>query len=138
MDRTRQTTDMIDRQTLKDAYDAYLHGTDVGRLAAQLSVYPVDLQRCFDEMTAEREKRRQQPQGNTIVALTDRLFAQADRLSAVDVSNHDMIKAEVDRSQAIDNIAKTIIDSANLMLNATRLSAELNKAAVNLPHLLEW
>lgn len=137
MDSTRQTTDMIDRHTLKDAYDAYLHGTDTGRLAAQLSVYPVDLQRCFDEMTAEREKRRQQPQGNTITALTDKLFTQLDRLEAVDVSDHEMLKAEVERSRAVDDIAKTIIDSAGTMLTAARLSAELNKVAVELPHLLE-
>ena len=128
---------MIDRQTLMDAYDSYLRGTDVGRLAAQLSVYPVDLQQCFDRMSAEQERLRQHPQGNTINGLTNRLFEQLDRLSAVDVKDKDALRAEVDRSRAVDDIAKTIIDSAGTMLTAARMSAELNKVAVELPHLLE-
>jgi len=137
MDRTRCTTDMLDRATLNDAYDAYARGTEVGRLAAQLSVYPADLQRCFDKMSAERERMAAKPQGQTLGKLNDKLFEQLDRLSAIEVTDADALKAEVERTRAFEGLARTVIENANTVITAYRLKHDLEGETAAIPYMLE-
>ncbi|MBR2125816.1 MAG: hypothetical protein IJ943_03680 [Akkermansia sp.] len=138
MDATRRTTDMIDRQTLADAYDAYVRGMEVGRLAARLDVYPADLKAKFDEMTAERERRAKSPRANTMGRLQDALFAELDRLDAIDITDTDALKAEVERSKAVEGIARATIENVGVAIEATRLKAQYTQnATVTMPKLLE-
>ena len=138
MDATRRTTDMIDRQTLADAYDAYVRGMEVGRLAARLDVYPVDLKAKFDEMTAERERRAKSPRANTMGRLQDALFDELDRLGSLDLTDTDALKAEIERSKAVEGIARATIENVGVAIEATRLKAQYTQnATVTMPKLLE-
>ena len=138
MDATRRTTDMIDRQTLADAYEAYVHGMEVGRLAARLDVYPADLKAKFDEMTEERERRAKSPRANAMGRLQDALFAELDRLDAIDLTDTDALKAEVERSKAVEGIAHASIANVGIAIEATRLKAQYTQnATVTMPKLLE-
>ena len=138
MDATRRTTDMIDRQTLAEAYDAYVHGTEVGRLAARLDVYPADLQTKFDEMTAERKRRAESPRASTMGRLQDALFAELDRLDALDRSDTDALKAEIERSKDIEGISHAMIENVGVAIEATRLKAQyMQNATITMPKMLE-
>ena len=138
MDATRRTTDMIDRQTLADAYDAYVRGMEVGRLAARLDVYPADLKAKFDEMTEERERRAKSPRANTMGRLQDALFDELDRLDAIDITDTDALKAEIERSKAVEGIARATIENVGVAIEATRLKAQYTQnATVTMPKLLE-
>lgn len=138
MDATRRTTDMIDRQTLANAYDAYVHGMEVGRLAARLDVYPADLKAKFDEMTAERERRAKSQKANAMGRLQDALFDELDRLDAIDITDTDALKAEIERSKAVEGIARATIENVGVAIEATRLKAQYTQnATVTMPKLLE-
>lgn len=129
---------MIDRHTLADAYEAYAHGMEVGRLAARLDVYPSDLQAKFDEMTAERQKRAKSPRTNTLGRLQDALFDELDRLGALDLTDADALKAEIERSKAVEGIARATIENVGVAIEATRLKAQYTQSAtVTMPKLLE-
>lgn len=54
---------------------------------------------------------------NTLQALNDKLFAQLDRLDNRSLSG-DSLKEELERTDAIIDIGKTIISNADLMLRA--------------------
>ena len=138
MDATRRTTDMIDRQTLADAYEKYVRGTDVGRLAARLEVYPADLQTKFDAMTADRERRAKSPKANAMGRLQDALFDELDRLSSLDITDTDALKAEIERSKAVEGIARATIDNVGVAIEATRLRAQYTQnATITMPKLLD-
>ena len=138
MDATRRTTDMIDRQTLADAYDAYVRGMEVGRLAARLDVYPADLKAKFDEMTAERERRAKSQKTNAMGRLQDALFDELDRLGSLDLTDTDALKAEIERSKAVEGIARATIENVGVAIEATRLKAQYTQnATVTMPKLLE-
>lgn len=138
MDATRRTTDMIDRQTLADAYEAYVRGMEVGRLAAKLDVYPADLKAKFDEMTEERERRAKSPRANTMGRLQDALFDELDRLGSLDLTDTDALKAEIERSKAVEGIARATIENVGVAIEATRLKAQYTQnATVTMPKLLE-
>jgi hypothetical protein len=138
MDATRRTTDMIDRQTLADAYEKYVRGTDIGRLAARLEVYPADLQTKFDAMTADRERRAKSPKANAMGRLQDALFDELDRLSSLDITDTDALKAEIERSKAVEGIARATIDNVGVAIEATRLRAQYTQnATITMPKLLE-
>ncbi|MBR2683088.1 MAG: hypothetical protein IKE22_07485 [Atopobiaceae bacterium] len=138
MDATRRTTDMIDRQTLADAYDAYVHGMEVGRLAARLDVYPADLKAKFDEMTEERERRAKSQKTNAMGRLQDALFDELDRLGSLDLTDTDALKAEIERSKAVEGIARATIENVGVAIEATRLKAQYTQnATVTMPKLLE-
>lgn len=138
MDETRNTVDMLTRGTLGEAYEAYCHGMDVGRLAARLEVYPVELQRRFDEMDAERQRRATDQRASAMGRLQDVLFDELDRLNELDVGDTDTLKAEAERSRAIEGIAKTAIENVNVAIDATRLKAQLAQgAAIAVPRMLE-
>lgn len=138
VDPTRKTTDMIDRQTMADAYEAYAHGMEVGRLAARLEVYPAELQAKFDEMTAEKKRRAENPRASIMGRLQDALFDELDHLGSLDLSDADALKAEIDRSKAVEGIARSTIDNVGVAIEVTRLKAQLNQnATVTMPKMLE-
>lgn len=138
MDSTRSTVDAVDRKDMAEAYEAYTHGMEVGRLAARLGVYPAELQKKFDEMTAERQKRTENPRANVMGRLQDALFAELDRLGEIDLSDTEALKAEVERSRAVEGIAQVTIANVGVAIEATRLKAQYTQnATVAMPKMLE-
>lgn len=133
----QKATDSMSLAELKEAYEAYTHGEDVGRLAARYGVYPVDLQKRLDSMIAERDKVREQPQGHTMGHLHEALFAELAQLQSVDLSDTDALKAEIERSKAIEGIAHTIIDGARTVLDAQRMQAQVAGEVRQMPKMLE-
>jgi hypothetical protein len=84
------------------------------------------------------ETMQEARQANDLGRLTDALFAELDNLRAVDVTDGDAIAAEVSRAKAVEGIAKTVIENANTVLDATRMRAEYGKGAtVTMPKMLE-
>lgn len=73
---------------------------------------------------------------NDLKKLNDVLFAELERLSAVDVGNEDAVRLEISRSKAIEGIAKTTVDNARTILEATRIRAEYSRE-VRMPRMLE-
>lgn len=67
--------------------------------------------------------------------LNKHLFAQPDRLSNDELKG-DALKEEVARAGAVNEICKSVIENANLQLQATKLVAEyrgMKEGAENLP-----
>jgi len=60
---------------------------------------------------------------NTLLDLNDHLFEQLERLNDEDLSNEELDK-EIKRADAMKDIAKQIIDNANVVLKATELNLE--------------
>ena len=73
---------------------------------------------------------------NDLKKLNDVLFDELERLSAVDVGNEDAVRLEISRSKAIEGIAKTAVDNAKTILEATRIRAEYSRE-VRMPRMLE-
>lgn len=73
---------------------------------------------------------------NALGKLNDALFAELDRLSSVDIKDEDAVKLEISRSKAIEGIAKTTVDNAKTILDATRLRAEYGRTTP-MPKILE-
>ena len=84
---------------------------------------------------AENEQQKKTGQ-NALGRLNEVLFAELDRLSAVDIENEDAVKLEISRSKAIEGIAKTTVDNAKTVLDATRLKAEVGQQT-HMPKMLE-
>lgn len=137
MDSTRSTVEMLTADELRDCYEAYATGTEIGRLAARYGVYPAELQAAMDRISRERKARAESPRANTIGKLNDFLFEELGKLNAIDPHDKDALKAEVERSKAIEGIAKAVIDNANTVLDATRMRAQYTQASVELPRMLE-
>lgn len=75
---------------------------------------------------------------NTLGRLNEVLFAELERLNAVDVTDKDALQAEVERSKAVQGVAKEINISARSILETARMRAEWNTArAVQTPKMLE-
>lgn len=71
--------------------------------------------------------------------LNKHLFAQLDRLSDKDLKG-DALKDEVTRAGAVNEICKSVIENANLQLQATKLVAEyrgMKEGAENLPEAFQ-
>lgn len=62
----------------------------------------------------------------SLADLNDYLFAQMDALTNPDLTAEELDK-EIDRSKAIQGIAKTIIDGANVALQAQKHMDEYGK-----------
>lgn len=138
MDRTRSTVEDIDHKTMNDAYDAYSRGEDVGRLAARMNVYPVDLQREFDRIAAERERRASDPRAGAMGRMQDAMLDEIDRLAAMDATDQDAMRTEVERARAIEGIVRASIENIGMAVEVTRMRAQLSQGAnVTIPMLLE-
>lgn len=61
---------------------------------------------------------------NTLGRMTDMLFAELERLNALDAADGDALAAEVERSKAMQGMAKEINQSARSQLNAAQFRAE--------------
>lgn len=84
----------------------------------------------------ELEEAEVAEQNITLEQLNIELFAELHRLREVDASDPDALRAEVERSKAVEGISKTIIANANTMLDVTRLRAEYSKQ-VTVPKMLD-
>ena len=73
---------------------------------------------------------------NDLGRLNEVLFAELERLGSVDLENEDAVKLEISRSKAIEGIAKTTVDNARTILEATRLRAEFGRTTA-MPKMLE-
>lgn len=61
---------------------------------------------------------------NTLGRLNEVLFAELERLNEVDVADEAALRAEVERSKAVQGVAKEINASAKTVLDTARLRAE--------------
>lgn len=75
-------------------------------------------------------------QGNDLGRLNDALFAELENLRKVKVSDPDALKAEVERSRAVEGIAKVVISNAGTVLEATRMRAQLASGEITMPKML--
>lgn len=74
---------------------------------------------------------------NTLVDLNNYLFEQIEKLNDIDLKG-DNLKEEINRSKALTDISRTIIDNANTILSAKRLQADtLGRSGVTIPKMLE-
>jgi hypothetical protein len=60
---------------------------------------------------------------NTLSDLNNHLFAQLERLGEEDLSQEEL-KKEIERSKAINGVARNIIDNAKTTLEGVRLTYE--------------
>lgn len=58
---------------------------------------------------------------NTLLDLNNHLFAQLERLGDEELSQEDL-KMEMDRTKAINGVAKNIVDNAKTALEAAKFS----------------
>ena len=71
---------------------------------------------------------------NNLKELNDILFDQLRRLNSVSPENLD---TEIDRAEAITNVAKPVLAGATLVLEAQKLKAQYQGALDKLPNMLE-
>ena len=82
-------------------------------------------------------QRRKQLIKNSLGDLNNHLFAQLERLSDEELKGEAM-KDEILRAKAVTDIAKSIIDNANTVLNAEKFKAEtLGRSQVTPSKMLE-
>ncbi len=75
---------------------------------------------------------------NTLGTLNAVLFEELGRLNSLDVQDADTLKAEVERSKAIQSIAREVNTAARTVLDTANLRATLDGArSVNTPKMLE-
>ena len=75
---------------------------------------------------------------NTLGRLNEILFAELERLNAVDASNADAVNLEVSRSKAIQEVAREVNQSAKTIMDAAKFRAEWAGArTAKMPKLLE-
>lgn len=74
---------------------------------------------------------------NTLGRLNEVLFAELERLNAVDVTDAAALSAEVERSKAVQGVAKEINTSARSVLAHAELKARLRGINMATPKMLE-
>lgn len=75
---------------------------------------------------------------NTLGRLNEVLFAELERLDALDVADEAALKAEMQRSQAVQGVAREINSSAATILKSAQFRAEWAGAkTAKMPKLLE-
>jgi hypothetical protein len=65
----------------------------------------------------------------TLADLTDRLFKTMDRLLDSDLEGEDL-QLEIKRANAVGNVAREIVNTQKLVLDAYRTAAELEQSEV--------
>lgn len=73
---------------------------------------------------------------NTLGQLNNELFAELHRLRKVDITDEAALKAEVERSRAVEGIAHMVIDNAKTVLQAANMRAQYSNEAT-MPRMLE-
>lgn len=73
---------------------------------------------------------------NRLIDLNNHLFAQIERLSDESVTGEKLIE-EINRSQAITDVAKQIVNNGRLALDAQMAAHELGSSLRKLPEMLE-
>ena len=73
---------------------------------------------------------------NTLSDLNNHLFEQLERLNDEDLSDIDLEK-EIKRSKAICNVAKTITENANTVIQGQKVICEYGLKNTNVQSLLE-
>lgn len=74
---------------------------------------------------------------NTLTDLNNHLFEQLERLNDEELKG-DNLKEEIMRAKSMTDIASTIIDNANLVLEATKFQSEtLGRSNTIMPKMLE-
>lgn len=73
---------------------------------------------------------------NMLGRLNEILFAELERLDAIDVSDEAALRAEVERSKAVQAVAKEVNISARSVLETAKLRAEWAGAKVAQPSKL--
>lgn len=74
---------------------------------------------------------------NTLGRLNEVLFEELERLNAIDATDKDALHAEVERSKAVQGVAKEINASASTILASAELKASLRGIKMTTPKLLE-
>lgn len=75
---------------------------------------------------------------NTLGRLNEVLFAELERLNALDASDEDAVRIEVSRSKAVQEVAREVNQSARTIMDAARFRAEWSGARqASVPKLLE-
>lgn len=72
---------------------------------------------------------------NRLEDLNDMLFNQLVRLDKDDISEEEL-KKEVERSKAMNSVARAIVDNARVVLDATRFMDGRIDANSKLPHMI--
>lgn len=103
---------------------------------ARYDAFRVGLPNLLKQIEMEEIMQESHNANNSLGRLNEELFAQLDRLSSVDPTDRSALEAEIERSKAVEGIAKTIIDNAETVLSATRMRASYTKNAT-MPRMLE-
>lgn len=75
---------------------------------------------------------------NTLGRLTEVLFAELERLDAMDAGDREAASAEIERAKAIQGVAREINSSAKTILDTAQLRAEwAGSRAARTPRMLE-
>ncbi|EFQ43476.1 hypothetical protein LBKG_02128 [Lactobacillus crispatus CTV-05] len=72
---------------------------------------------------------------NRLEDLNDMLFNQLVRLDSDDISNEEMAK-EINRSKAMTDVSRTIIDNARVVLDAAKFMDNRIDPNSELPHMI--
>lgn len=75
--------------------------------------------------------------GGTLGTLSGYVFAELDRLNAVDVADADVLELEVKRAKATEHLVRAQVEVVDAQLDAVRLRAEfMGSQKVHVPQSL--
>ena len=75
----------------------------------------------FQVWKGEIEVAEHKNYASALSELNDRLFAELDRLSSMEMDDVDSVKMELSRAKATADLAKVIIDSSSTIVDVVRL-----------------
>ena len=85
----------------------------------------------MEEIMTENAKR------NNLERLNDQLFEELDNLRMLDLSDAQMVEAEIRRAKAFESIAKTVIDNTRVAIEGARTMADFGNGTIKAPKMLE-